>query len=132
MSKSPEYKIWVAMRKRCNNKNADNYSRYGGRGIQVCSEWNSFEQFYKDIGPRPSDAHSIERINNDGNYQPSNCCWATSPEQARNTRRSVFVDYEGKKICLMDFAQATGLKPSTLYARNAKGVSLFPLTRSSK
>lgn len=87
MTSSPEYKIWVGMKERCHNDTCAGYKNYGARGISVCPEWNvSFEQFYSDIGPRPSINHSVERIDVNGNYEPSNCKWATKVDQARNRR----------------------------------------------
>lgn len=86
-----EYEIWSSMKKRCQNPNCRVYPRYGGRGITVCERWsNSFEAFYEDMGPRPSKRHSIDRINNDGNYEPGNCRWATQKEQAANS--TAFLD----------------------------------------
>jgi AP2 domain len=84
---SPEYGIWCGIKKRCYNKNCRQYNDWGGRGIKVCDEWlNSFISFLEDMGPRPSPKHSIERINNSGNYEASNCKWATASEQASNRR----------------------------------------------
>jgi hypothetical protein len=85
-----EYGVWRAMRDRCNRPNNKKYSDYGGRGIGVCKEWNkSFEAFYAHLGPRPSKDHSIERMDNDGNYEPGNVKWATRSEQMKNRRGKV-------------------------------------------
>lgn len=84
----PEYNSWQSMKGRCLNKNNDDYLHYGGRGIKVCKRWiSSFENFYHDMGLRPSRKHSIDRIDNDGNYEPKNCRWSTQDEQTRNRRR---------------------------------------------
>ena len=80
-----EYAIWKAMRARCNNRKADNYPYYGGRGIKVCERWNDFANFLADMGPRP-DGLTIERTNNDGNYEPGNCIWADMKTQSNNRR----------------------------------------------
>lgn len=87
-TKTSEFTIWQGILERCNNPNTINYNRYGGRGISICERWlNSFENFLEDMGERPSKRHSIDRINNDGNYEPSNCRWATPSEQALNSSR---------------------------------------------
>ena len=88
VSYSPEYKAWSSMKTRCGNPNNNRWKYYGGRGISVCNEWvNNFSAFFDHIGPRPSPVHSIDRINNDGDYEPGNVKWSTPSEQARNRRK---------------------------------------------
>lgn len=83
--RTPEYATWIKMKERCYWKKSNRYYRYGARGIIVCDRWlNSFENFLKDMGRKPSKVYSIDRINNDGNYDPSNCRWATAVQQANN------------------------------------------------
>lgn len=89
MTGTPEYEAWQGMRLRCYSETNRSYPDYGGRGISVCERWRSSPAaFLADMGKRPSAHHSIDRINNDGNYEPGNCRWATASEQAANTRRT--------------------------------------------
>lgn len=89
-TKTPEYSAWVNLNRRCYDTDSTSYKYYGLRGIAVCERWrSSFMAFLEDMGPRPTTAHSVERRDNDGNYEPSNCCWATKAEQIRNRRKPV-------------------------------------------
>lgn len=89
LSRTNEYHIWIGIKARCNQPNSKGYHNYGGRGIKLCERWERFENFLEDMGPRPSPSHSIDRINVNGNYEPSNCRWATTLEQARNKRKEI-------------------------------------------
>jgi hypothetical protein len=90
-AKNPAYSCWKSMIQRCTNPKAPNYALYGGRGIEVCSEWRTYEAFLRDMGPRPSMEHSLDRIDVDGDYEPGNVRWATRSEQQRN-KRSTYPD----------------------------------------
>lgn len=114
---TPEHDAWHAILERCLNVNNSGYHRYGERGIKVCDKWMTFENFLADMGPRPSSAHSIDRIDNDGNYEPGNCRWATKLEQARNTSRNRLLTHYGRTMCLAEWANETGMSYDTLFAR---------------
>lgn len=122
MSGTVEYQAWINMRDRCSNPSAAHYDCYGGRGITVCCRWvNSFENFYEDMGPRPSTKHSIDRIDVNGNYQPQNCRWVTSKEQNRNTRTNTIVQYLGQGMCIAEAAELSGISQCTLSMRVRRG-----------
>lgn len=115
MSRTPEHNTWSNIRTRCTNPNTHNYAIYGGRGIKVCERWDVFENFYEDMGPRPSDKHSIDRINPDGDYEPGNCRWATLVEQASNKRSNVLLELNGELITAAEFSRRTGFHICTVY-----------------
>lgn len=119
-----EYNAWVLMRDRCTNpKNAD-WHNYGGRGITVCDAWrNDFAQFFADMGPKPSPAHQIDRVDNDKGYSPDNCRWATPKENTSNQRRTVFLEYDGKKLTQGEWSRITGLAAATILERRRAGWS---------
>ncbi len=123
---TPEYATWTHVIARCSNRNGTSWKNYGGRGITVCQRWRtSFEAFLADMGPKPSSRHSIERRDNDGNYEPSNCKWATMKEQRRNTRCNVWVEYKsGETRLLMDVAAELGIHPDALKKRIDRGSPL--------
>lgn len=124
LSKTPEYQIWKAIKARCYGVNHKNYPKYGGRGIRVCDRWrDSFDSFYADMGPRPSNRHSIDRIDTNGDYSPDNCRWATQVEQTRNTRRNALVTYNGETKTVAEWSTIIGMMSSTLYHRIAAGWS---------
>jgi hypothetical protein len=105
---------------RCYNPEAEAYPNYGGRGIRVCAEWCvSFEQFYRDMGSRPTPKHSLDRRDNDGWYTPDNCRWATQTEQTRNTRKNRRFLYRGRPMTIQEIVEVSGTKllPSALYHR---------------
>lgn len=121
-SGTKEYLCWRNVRGRCQNKNDRFYPDYGGRGIEVCSKWNnSFEAFLSDMGLAPSPKHSIDRIDNNGNYEPGNCRWATSLEQANNNRANHFIEINGETKTVADWARALGIKYPCLLARIKQG-----------
>lgn len=115
LTKTPEYRAWIAMRNRCANPDKT-YAPWNGRGIKVCERWSKFETFLEDVGPRPSPKHSIDRIDVDGHYEPSNVRWATRAQQANNTTRTFRINGEP----LNEVAKRVGLKPATLYMRIVK------------
>lgn len=115
-----EYSIWTDLRNRCNNPNNRRFERYGRRGIRVCERWNTFATFLSDMGPCPP-GMSIERINNDGDYEPQNCRWATPREQSRNNSRNRLLTFRGQTKCLADWGISTGISSDAIYTRLKAG-----------
>jgi hypothetical protein len=121
---TPEHDAWVNMIQRCTNPNNEDYYRWGGRGVKVCDRWlNSFEAFYEDTGPRPSPKHSLDRWPNNetGHYEPGNFRWATKKEQNRNRRSNHWIEYNGMKMIVQDWASYFNLKKAsclTFYLKN--------------
>jgi hypothetical protein len=103
-----EYRTWGSIRARCENSKTKKFANHGGRGIKVCDRWMSFDNFFADMGPKPTPKHTIDRINNDGNYEPGNCRWATLFEQANNTRRNIFILYRGQSMTVSQAVRAAG------------------------
>lgn len=121
-TKNPEYCVWTGMQHRCYDKKNEKYPDYGGRGIIVCDRWlQSFSNFLDDMGGRPTPKHTIDRINNNGNYEKENCRWATSKEQARNKRNNRWIEYNGQKLIIQDWAKLFNVNMSTLHERLKNG-----------
>ena len=117
-SRTRIYKIWTQMRQRCSNPRATGYEKYGGRGIAVCKEWEeSFEVFVEDMGPRPTTRHSLDRKENNGNYEPGNVRWATSQEQLNNRRTNHLITLDGQTKTCAEWAKERNLSPRTLSNR---------------
>lgn len=136
LHRNPIYGIWSRMKARCQNPNRAVYKYYGGRGIVVCHHWQSVQNFYEDMGPRPTPKHEIDRRDNDGGYWcghceecianewPANCHWATRSEQMNNTRRTTRVTFKGKRRTLAECADMTGLSPNMIQKRLKRGWSV--------
>lgn len=122
---SKEYSVFRGMWDRCVNKKNDSYKDYGGRGIKVCERWREFKNFFEDMGKRPTDRHTLDRFpDNNGNYEPGNCRWATPDEQRRNMRSSVYVNYDGNKVLLLDLVEKLKLNRGVVYGRLKNGWKL--------
>lgn len=117
----PLYSVWQGMLRRCDNPRYAQFKDYGGRGIRVCDRWlHDFAAFVSDMGPRPT-GHFIDRIDNDGNYEPTNCRWVTRAQSQSNRRITVRLTIEGETHLLSDLARRSGLKPDTIRARHERG-----------
>lgn len=124
LRQSAEYRVWSHMKGRCNNPTDDSYPDYGGRGISVCPRWNeSFSAFYADMGQRPSPRHEIDRIDNDGPYEPTNCRWLLRARQALNRRSTRTLTYHGETLSIAEWVRRTGIPTSTILNRLKAGCS---------
>lgn len=116
----PVYKVWLMMKQRCLNPNNKDYKYYGNKGITICERWiNSFENFLEDMGDKPKKL-TLDRIDNKGNYEPSNCKWSTRSEQMRNTIRTRKIKYDNKTLCIKDWSIKLKINISTLRSRLKK------------
>lgn len=125
LSYTPEYRAWQQMRLRCTDPTHKAWPRYGGRGIKVCARWlNSPDAFLADMGPKPSPAHEIDRYpDNDGDYEPDNCRWATRSENDRNRRNNRLIECNGEVLTLIAWAERTGVRSNTIKERMDRGWS---------
>lgn len=120
MCKSSTYSSWQAMIERCRNPNHKAFKNYGGRGIKVCERWQKFENFLEDMGEN-SDNLTLDRINSDGNYESSNCRWATRIEQNNNTSRNFFIEFNNQKKTVAQWGRELGIKPNSITHRLRRG-----------
>jgi hypothetical protein len=119
------YEVWKRMRQRCNNPNSSNAETHYNRGIRVCERWNKFENFLEDMGEIPEGDYSIDRIDNNGNYEPSNCKWATRKEQSNNRRSNKILIFQGKSKTLRQWCDKLNLNYRTIQNRlNSYGWSI--------
>jgi hypothetical protein len=122
LSKTPEYRVWAGMIRRCHNPDEQSYPRYGGNGIEVCEAWRSdFTAFLSHIGPRPSAAHSVDRIDNALGYQPGNVRWATDEQQSRNRECVPVYEFEGLTATLPELAKTYGIPANEVRKRLWRG-----------
>lgn len=117
------YNTWAAMKSRCLNPESNLYANYGGRGIKIHDSWHDFINFYKDMGDKPK-GMSLDRIDPNGNYEPKNCRWASSKEQARNKRNTVYLEYNGERKPLAEWAEIMGIKRKIVEWRIKNGWSI--------
>jgi hypothetical protein len=123
MTRTPIYGQWHSMMQRCYDKNSQAYDRYGARGITVCDRWHDFENFYADMGDKP-EGMSLERGDNDDQYSPENVKWATTKEQANNRRSSKFIEHDGKRMTIAQWADHVGIEMRTLWSRLKRGIPM--------
>lgn len=119
-TKTKTYKVWNSMMERCYSNNHRSYPNYGGRGISACERWFSFENFLVDMGEQPT-GFTIERIDVNGNYEPSNCKWASYKEQANNRRNTHYLTFNGVTLSIYLWAERLGMNPRTITSRVHRG-----------
>lgn len=120
LGNTPEYRCWLKAKGRCLDLNDPGYPNYGGRGIRVCERWlgpTGFQNFLADMGRKPSPAHSIDRIDVNGDYCPENCRWATRTQQNNNTRRNIVLSHAGKSMTIAEWSRETGIDYKIIHAR---------------
>jgi hypothetical protein len=120
---TPEYTSWVSMRRRCLQPTDHNYHRYGSRGIRICERWGKYENFISDMGRKPSSEYSLDRIDNDGNYEPGNCRWATPEQQANNTKATYRISIDGTSLSIAQWARKRDISDNVIRARIRLGWS---------
>lgn len=128
MSKTRVHNIWWGMIVRCTNPNVACWEDYGGRGIAVCERWHTFENFYEDMG-EPPQGYEIDRLNENGNYELSNCRWASGLEQGEHKRNNVRLTYNGKEMTAVELGKQIGIPSWLLLSRLRKGWSIEDATR---
>ena len=121
---NPLFKTWKSMMERCYKPNTKSYKRYGARGITVCERWHNIDAFIQDMAASFQNGLTIDRIDNNGNYEPSNCRWATKKQQNRNYSRNLLIEYNGSKMCLIEWSEKLNIKYSTLWDRLNMGWSI--------
>ena len=125
MSRTPEYNAWINMKDRCFNPNSKNYSNWGGRGITVCDRWLNLENFLADMGSRPSAKHSLDRIDNNGDYSPKNCKWSTKAEQENNKRNNRLITIGCVTLAIVQWTKEMGFSENLINNRLNLGWSEF-------
>lgn len=127
------YRRWTNMKRRCSDPKSNSYYYYGGRGIAVCDRWqDSYENFLADMGECPSAQHTLDRIDNNGNYEPGNCRWVTRKQQSHNRRSNLIIEHAGKRLCVAEWADILGIKVDRLYKRLYLGWPIERVLRREK
>lgn len=120
-AETAEYRVWRAMLRRCRNPSCRDFKNYGGRGVVACPRWALFANFLEDVGQRPSNTHQLDRIDNDGNYEPGNVRWATRGQQARNKRSNRLLTFDGRTQTLTAWSEECGIRRETISRRLEAG-----------